>query len=150
MPVVVASWLGGVVPGIVAAIVGSALYNVGFLPPYGTFDLERTEYVVAFFAFIAMSLLISWLVGVAHERATAAEDREAEVRLLFDLSHVLVSERRGGPHARRSVARPNASGSSWPRSATRTIRPPRRRPRSRCGSARRGSARWSSSGIARR
>ena len=96
VPVVVASWLGGVVPGIVAAIVGSALYNVGFLPPYGTFVLERTEYVVAFFAFIAMSLLISWLVGVAHERATAAEDREAEVRLLFDLSHVLVSERAEG------------------------------------------------------
>ena len=75
VPVVVASWLGGVFPGIVAAVVGSALYNVGFLPPYGTFNLDRTEYVVAFFAFIAMSLLISWLVGVAHERATAAEDR---------------------------------------------------------------------------
>jgi two-component system sensor histidine kinase KdpD len=96
VPVVVASWLGGVIPGIVAAVVGSALYNVGFLPPYGTFSLERTEYVVTFFAFLAMSLLISWLVGVAHERATAAEDREAEVRLLFDLSHVLVSERAEG------------------------------------------------------
>jgi hypothetical protein len=30
------------------------------------------------------------------ERASAAEDREAEVRLLLDLSHVLVSERGKG------------------------------------------------------
>jgi two-component system sensor histidine kinase KdpD len=96
IPVVAASWLGGVWPGVTAAIVSSALFNVGFLPPYGTFDLERPEYVGAFLAFLAMSLVISWLVGVARERATAAEDREAEVRLLFDLSHVLVSERAEG------------------------------------------------------
>jgi two-component system sensor histidine kinase KdpD len=96
VPVVIASWLGGVGPGVAAAIVSSALFNFGFLPPYGTFDLERPEYLGAFLAFLAMSLVISWLVGVARERATAAEDREAEVRLLFDLSHVLVSERAEG------------------------------------------------------
>ncbi len=96
VPVVAASWLGGVWPGVVAAIVSSALFNVGFLPPYGTFDLERPEYLGAFLGFLALSLVISWLVGVARERASAAEDREAEVRLLFDLSHVLVSERAEG------------------------------------------------------
>ena len=45
VPVVIASWLGGVGPGVAAAIVSSALFNVGFLPPYGTFDLERPEYL---------------------------------------------------------------------------------------------------------
>jgi two-component system sensor histidine kinase KdpD len=77
-------------------VVSSAAFNAGFLPPYGTFSFERTEYLVAFLAFLTMSVVISWLVGVARERATAAEDREAEVRLLFDLSHVLVSERAEG------------------------------------------------------
>jgi two-component system, OmpR family, sensor histidine kinase KdpD len=96
VPVVASSWLGGVGPGIVAAVVSSALFNVGFLPPYGTFSFERTEYLVAFLAFLTISVLISWLVGVARDRAIAAEDREAEVRLLFDLSHVLVSERAEG------------------------------------------------------
>jgi two-component system sensor histidine kinase KdpD len=96
VPVIAASWLGGVVPGIVAAVVASALFNALFLPPYGTFDLERTEYVVVFFGFLATSLLISWLVGVARDRAAAAEEREAEVRLLFDLSHILVTERSEG------------------------------------------------------
>src|SRR3954468_7876896 len=96
VPVVASSWLGGAGPGIVAAVLSSAVFNVGFLPPYGTFSVERTEYLVAFLAFLTMSVLISWLVGIARERATAAEHREAEVRLLFDLSHVLVSERAEG------------------------------------------------------
>jgi two-component system sensor histidine kinase KdpD len=96
VPVVAASWLGGAVPGIAAAVVSSAAFNAGFLPPYGTFSFERTEYLVAFLAFLTMSVVISWLVGVARDRAIAAEDREAEVRLLFDLSHVLVSERAEG------------------------------------------------------
>ena len=119
VPVVLASWLGGVGPGVAAAIVSSALFNVGFLPPYGTFDLERPEYLGAFLAFLAMSLVISWLVGVARERAAAAEDREAEVRLLFDLSHVLVSERAEGllPALARAAER---LGFVWPSSGTRT------------------------------
>ncbi len=96
VPVVAASWLGGVGPGIVAAVASSAAFNAAFLPPYGTFDLERTEYVVVFFGFLVTSLLISWLVGVARDRAVAAEEREAEVRLLFDLSHILVTERSEG------------------------------------------------------
>jgi two-component system sensor histidine kinase KdpD len=96
IPVVASSWLGGAGPGIVAAVTSSAVFNAGFLPPYGTFSFERTEYLVAFLAFLTMSVVISWLVGIARERAIAAEDREAEVRLLFDLSHLLVSERAEG------------------------------------------------------
>jgi two-component system sensor histidine kinase KdpD len=96
VPVVMASWLGGVGPGIAAAVVSAALFNAGFLPPFGTFDLERTEYVVVFGVFLAISLLISGLVGVARDRAAAAEEREADLRLLFDLSHVLVTERSEG------------------------------------------------------
>ena len=96
VPVVAASWLGGVGPGIVAAVASSAAFNAAFLPPYGTFDLERTEYLGVFLGFLVTSLLISWLVGVARDRAAAAEEREAEVRLLFDLSHMLVTERAEG------------------------------------------------------
>ena len=54
VPVVLASWLGGVGPGVAAAIVSSALFNVGFLPQYGTFDLERPEYLGAFLAVLAL------------------------------------------------------------------------------------------------
>jgi two-component system, OmpR family, sensor histidine kinase KdpD len=89
VPVVAASWLGGLGPGIAASVVGSALFNLLYLPPYGTFSLERTEYLAALLAFLAMSIVISALVGFARDRAAAAEAREAEVRLLFDLSRDL-------------------------------------------------------------
>jgi two-component system sensor histidine kinase KdpD len=89
VPVVAASWLGGLGPGIAASVVGSALYNFLYLPPYGTFSLERSEYVAALLAFLSMSIVISALVGFARDRAAAAEAREAEVRLLFDLSRDL-------------------------------------------------------------
>ena len=149
IPVVAASWLGGVWPGVTAAIVSSALFNVGFLPPYGTFDLERPEYVGAFLAFLAMSLVISWLVGVARERATAAEDREAEVRLLFDLSHVLVSERAEGltPALARAAERLGFVMATVREAGCRAMQASSH---SRCGSA---SPRWgrsSSWGIGRR
>jgi two-component system sensor histidine kinase KdpD len=89
VPVVAASWVGGLGPGIAASVVGSALFNFLYLPPYGTFSLERSEYVAALLAFLSMSIVISALVGFARDRAAAAEAREAEVRLLFDLSRDL-------------------------------------------------------------
>jgi two-component system sensor histidine kinase KdpD len=89
VPVVAASWLGGLGPGLVASVIGSALFNLGFLPPYGTFSLERGEYVVVLVGFTLIASLISVLVGRARERAQAAEDREREVRLLFELSREL-------------------------------------------------------------
>lgn len=86
VPVVAAAWVGGLVPGVVAAVVGAAWFNFLFLPPYGTFSLERPEYVVVFVGFLAIAGTISALVGRARDRAAAAEASEAEIRLLFELS----------------------------------------------------------------
>lgn len=86
VPVIGAAWLGGMGPGILGAVVGSALFNYVFIPPYGTFSVERAEYVVVLLAFAALASLISVLVARAQERAEAAEAREAEVRLLYELS----------------------------------------------------------------
>lgn len=88
-PVVAAAWIGGLAPGIAAAAAGAACFNVLFLPPYGTFDLERPEYVVVFVGFLAIAGTVSALVGRARDRAAAAEAREVEVRLLFDVSREL-------------------------------------------------------------
>lgn len=89
VPVVVASWIGGLAPGIVAAAVGAACYNFLFLPPYATFRLERPEYVVVFLGFLAIAGTVSALVGRARDRAAAAEVKEAEIRLLYELGQEL-------------------------------------------------------------
>jgi two-component system sensor histidine kinase KdpD len=88
-PVVLVAWVGGLGPGVLAAVVGAALFNFLFLPPYGTFTLERAEYVVVFVGFLAIAGMVSALVGRARDRAAAAEAREAEVRMLFDVSREL-------------------------------------------------------------
>lgn len=88
--VVTAAGVGGIGPGVVASIVGFVTFNFYFLPPYGTFEIGQLEYVVVLFVFLALSVLISILLGRANERAEAAEAREDELRTLQDLSRELV------------------------------------------------------------
>lgn len=92
VPVVGAAWLAGLGPGILGAFVGSALFNYVFIPPYGTFSVERPEYVVVLLGFAALATIISALVARAQERAQTAEAREAEIRVLYELSRDLASE----------------------------------------------------------
>ena len=92
VPVVAAAWIAGLGPGITGAVVGSALFNYVFLPPYGTFSIDREEYVVVFVGFAAAATVISFLVARAQERAETAEAREAEVRVLYELSRDLADE----------------------------------------------------------
>ncbi|HEX6843632.1 MAG TPA: ATP-binding protein [Actinomycetota bacterium] len=109
VPVVASAWLGGLGPGVTAAAVGAALFNLGFLEPYGNFSLERPEYEVVFVGFLAIAGTISAFVGRARDRAAAAEAREQEVRLLLDVSRelVLAPERPEGlgPVASRAAQR---------------------------------------------
>ncbi|HUL85891.1 MAG TPA: ATP-binding protein [Actinomycetota bacterium] len=88
--VVIAASLGRVGPGIVASIEGFLIFNFFFLPPFGTFVIERPEDVTALFVFLGLSILISILFARAAERADAAEAREAELRTLQELSRDLV------------------------------------------------------------
>jgi two-component system, OmpR family, sensor histidine kinase KdpD len=100
--VVGAAWAGGLGPGILASVLGFTLFNFFFLPPYGTFVIARGEHVVVLFVFLGISVLISLAVARASERAEAAEGREAELRLLQDLSSTLV-EIAPGPDAYRAL-----------------------------------------------
>jgi two-component system sensor histidine kinase KdpD len=88
--VVAAAWIGRLGPGIAASIIGFLAFNFFFIPPYGTFAIGRPENVVVLLVFLGVSVLISVLLARATDRAEAAEAREAELRMLQDLSRVLV------------------------------------------------------------
>jgi two-component system sensor histidine kinase KdpD len=88
--VVASAAIGGIGPGVVASVLGFIVFNFFFLPPYDTFVIGRSEYVVVLFVFLGLSVTISILLGRATERAQAAEDRERELRTLQDLSRELV------------------------------------------------------------
>jgi two-component system, OmpR family, sensor histidine kinase KdpD len=87
----VAAALGGLGPGIVASILSFLAFNFFFIPPYDTFIIGRGEDVVMLFVFLGLSILISALLARATERAKAAEEREAELQTLRDLSAELVA-----------------------------------------------------------
>jgi two-component system sensor histidine kinase KdpD len=89
--VVASAAVGGLAPGIVASILGFLLFNYFFIPPYGTFTIARPEHVVVLFVFLGLSVLISELLARASERARAAEQREAELETIQDLSRELTT-----------------------------------------------------------
>jgi two-component system sensor histidine kinase KdpD len=90
--VIAAAAIGGLGSGIAASLLGFVLFNFYFLPPYGTFAIGRAEHVVVLFVFLGLSVLISVLLARATDRARAAEDREAELRALQELSGELVGQ----------------------------------------------------------
>jgi two-component system, OmpR family, sensor histidine kinase KdpD len=89
--VVAAAAVGGLGPGILASVLGFLAFNVFFLPPYNTLAIGRPEYVVVLFVYLGLSVLISALLARATDRAEAAEAREAELRILQELSADLVT-----------------------------------------------------------
>ena len=77
--VVVTAAIGRFGPGIVASLVAFLSFNFMFLPPYGTFQIGAAEDVFALFVFLGLSLLVSFLVANAADRADAAEIGRAHV-----------------------------------------------------------------------
>jgi two-component system sensor histidine kinase KdpD len=100
--VVAAAAVGGLGPGVSAAVAGFVLFNFFFIPPYGTFRIDRGEDVVVLFVFLGLSVIISVLLARATERAEAAEARRNELEAIQWLSTELVAMR-PGPDAYRTV-----------------------------------------------
>ena len=96
--------LGGLGPGIVASVLGFAVFNFFFLPPYETFVIDEGARRDRAFVFLGLSVLISVLVARADARARAAEARADELRRQQDLSRVLV-EPQPGPRPYEGVLR---------------------------------------------
>ncbi len=88
--VVAAAAIGRFGPGILAAVVGFLMFNFFFLPPYNSFTIGDPEHVVALVVFLGLSVFISFLFARSAERRDAAEEREAELRTLQELSRDLV------------------------------------------------------------
>jgi two-component system sensor histidine kinase KdpD len=89
--VVVAAAIGRLGPGLLASILAFLTFNYFFLPPYDTFIIDRAEYVVVLFVFLALSILISTLLARVADRAEAAEAREMELSILQSLSAQLTA-----------------------------------------------------------
>lgn len=78
-------------PSIMASILGVAAFDFFFVPPYNTFHVSDTQYLLTFGAMLLTGLVISTLVSRVQLQAGAARQREQRTTALYALSRDLVN-----------------------------------------------------------
>ncbi|MGB9126871.1 MAG: sensor histidine kinase KdpD [Methanoregula sp.] len=89
LAVVVIAFKRGLRPAIFTSILGVIAFDFFFVPPYLTFRLSDTQYLVTFVVILIVGTLISMLVATARRHADAAQIREKETGTLYALSQDL-------------------------------------------------------------
>lgn len=92
--VVVVSLVGGLYPGLVAAVVATLLVDYFFTTPVHTLDIARSDNVVGLLVFVLVAVAVSVVVDQAARRTRQAARSRAEAEALATLSgDVLRGER---------------------------------------------------------
>jgi two-component system sensor histidine kinase KdpD len=78
-------------PSLFAAIAGVLAFDYFMVPPYLTFAVSDTQYLVTFLVLLLVSLLTSSLTVRVREQAEAALRRETQASALFNLGRDLSS-----------------------------------------------------------
>ncbi|WP_292370677.1 sensor histidine kinase [Methanoregula sp. UBA64] len=89
LAVVVIAFRRGLRPAIVTSVLGVLAFDFFFVPPFFTFRVTDTEYLITFAGMIIVGTLISLLVAKARRHADAAQIREKETGTLYALSQDL-------------------------------------------------------------
>jgi two-component system sensor histidine kinase KdpD len=80
--VIAVALVGGFVPAVLVAIIGSLLLNYYFTPPIHRFTISETNNVLALVVFVAVGLVVSTVVDGAARRTRQAARASAESELL--------------------------------------------------------------------
>ena len=78
-------------PSLVAAITGVLAFDFFLIPPYYTFAVSDTQYILTFIALLTISLVVSTLTARVREQAEAAVQGEARATALYSLGRDLTS-----------------------------------------------------------
>ncbi len=76
-------------PAILASVLSVAAFDFFFVPPYLTFAVSDTQYLVTFAIMMAAALTISTMAARLREQARAARQRESRTAALYKLSREL-------------------------------------------------------------
>ncbi|HEX3492107.1 MAG TPA: sensor histidine kinase KdpD [Streptosporangiaceae bacterium] len=82
MAVIAVALVGGFLPAVVAALVGSVLLNYYFTPPIHLFTIAEANNVLALIIFVAVGIVVSSVVDAAARRSKQAARASAESELL--------------------------------------------------------------------
>ena len=92
VPVIVGVALGGFVIGVGAAVLGFFVYDLFFIPPYGTLTVSSSQDWVALGVYLVVVLIVARLVAVEQESRRDAMFRTDAIRRLFEVSEHLIGE----------------------------------------------------------
>jgi two-component system sensor histidine kinase KdpD len=77
----------------VAALAGFFVYDLVFIPPYGTLNVGVTSDWVALAVYVVVMLLVAQVVAQLDAARSQARRRETEIRRLFELTDLLIGEK---------------------------------------------------------
>jgi two-component system sensor histidine kinase KdpD len=117
-------------PAVLASVLSVAAFDFFFVPPYLTFAVSDSQYLVTFAVMLVVALVISGLTVRVKGQAEAARERERRTAAFYALSRELASTREidellevGVRHVvdvlggRAAILLPNATGRLEPRAA---------------------------------
>jgi two-component system sensor histidine kinase KdpD len=78
-------------PSVLASVLSVLLFDFCFVPPYLTFAVSDTQYLLTFAVMLLVGLVISGLTVGVRTQARVAGYRERRAQSLYDLSRVLVA-----------------------------------------------------------
>jgi two-component system sensor histidine kinase KdpD len=80
-------------PSLLASVLSVAAFDFFFVPPFFTFAVTDTQYLVTFAVMLVVALVISSLAVRIRAQAESARERERRIRALYSMSRELASTR---------------------------------------------------------
>jgi two-component system sensor histidine kinase KdpD len=97
----------GLGPGVLATVLGVLAFDFFFVPPYGTFAVADTQFVITFAVMLVVALIISSLAARLRRQVQTARARERRLEALYRLSRELSAI--SGAHQLASAAQREVS-----------------------------------------
>jgi len=93
IPVVIAVVIGGFGAGAVAVVAGFLVYDLVFIPPFGTLAVGTGQNWVALGVYVVVMVLVAQVVSRLDDARSQARRRETEIRHLFEVTDLLIGEK---------------------------------------------------------
>jgi len=93
VPVVVGTALGGIPVGAAAATLAFGTYDLLFVPPYGSFTMDRAQNWIPAGVYAAVVVVVARLTAKLERSRSMARQREEVTRRLYELSESLIGDK---------------------------------------------------------
>ena len=80
-------------PSMLAALLGVLAYDFFFVPPYRTFAVSDSQYILTFLIMLVVALVVSTLTDRVRQQARNARMREQRTAIAYSMSRELVGAR---------------------------------------------------------